>query len=1142
MTTTRATKARTQSLPSIDAVDAQVRAWLEASKAYPVTGSAKLLAGLLAKEGGLAFLTQFVDGVIRPEDTAVAARSFRRMATQVGDYLPMYQGVLLRIGSAASRFLPRLVVFAARLTVRLMVAHLIVDASPRNLGKALGRLRAKGNRLNVNLLGEAVLGKKEAERRLGRVLDLIARDDVDYVSLKVSSAIAPHNPWGFDGAVDSIVETLAPVFAASTQHATFVNLDMEEYKDLDLTIEVFTRMLDKPEFEALTAGIVIQAYLPDSLDAMKRLQAWAAARVERGGAPIKVRLVKGANLSMERVDAELHGWRLATWHSKLDSDAHYKRLLDLALDPEATRSVTLGVAGHNLFDIAFAHQLATMRDVQGSVDFEMLLGMGEHVARAVSGTVGPMRLYTPVVHSREFDVALAYLVRRLEEVASGENFMSSLYELASDPTLYERERDRFARSLEAMTVTPVASHREALVPEVETGEVGDLPETFANAPDSDPSVTTTRAWAVRHAASAAASVHGVETLKASRCDSAQQVTRAVDRAVAAASAWHRVTPDERSLILMRVAKSLEAHRGELIEVMMAEAKKTIDQADPEVSEAIDFARYYAVKAREIGSLPGASAVPRDVTLVAPPWNFPIAIPAGSTLAALAAGSAVVLKPAEQAPRCGAFLAELMWSAGVPRDVLTLVDIDPEETGRALIEDERISQVILTGSFETAQAFHTMRPSIRLSAETSGKNAIIVTESADMDLAVKDLVASAFGHQGQKCSAASLAILVGSVASSRRFLTQLEDAVRSLAAGQAHGLDTNVAPLIAPAEGKLKRALTVLDAGETWLVEPQRLDEAGAHWTPGVKMGVKPGSFFHLTECFGPVLGIMVAQTLDEAIEFANSGDYGLTAGLHSLDPAQIRQWVDTIEAGNLYVNRTITGAIVQRQPFGGWKRSSVGATAKAGGPHYLHNLTGWRKAPRDPAEDLPEPNARVRRLLDAGLAPAWVRHAAAADERAFRETFGTARDRAGLACEANVMRYRPVVIDIRWEAEASIDDVVRVLAAARLAGATGILSGERAIPVELGHEVLRDGIEVRSESWDACVSRVARRTGGRIRRIGAQGGPVPAGVAVFDQEVTANPDLELIPFLREQSVTITTHRFGTPYPPIVDLVEDLRTH
>ncbi|MDQ1622387.1 MAG: RHH-type transcriptional regulator, proline utilization regulon repressor / proline dehydrogenase, partial [Actinomycetota bacterium] len=303
---------------------ALVRRWLAEAARVPVDPAAEQLAGVLKDPNGLDFTVGFVDGVVRPEDLRVAASNLAALAPKVPAFLPWYLRSAVRLGGTVAPVLPQVVIPIARRVLRDMVGHLIVDATDAKLGAALARIRKDGIKLNVNLLGEAVLGEHEASRRLEGTHALLSRPDVDYVSIKVSSTVAPHSAWAFDEAVEHVIEKLTPLFAraASFPKAKFINLDMEEYKDLDLTIAVFTRILGQPEFKNLEAGIVLQAYLPDALSAMIRLQDWAAARTAGGGAAIKVRVVKGANLPMEQVEASLHGWPLATWGSKQDSDTN----------------------------------------------------------------------------------------------------------------------------------------------------------------------------------------------------------------------------------------------------------------------------------------------------------------------------------------------------------------------------------------------------------------------------------------------------------------------------------------------------------------------------------------------------------------------------------------------------------------------------------------------------------------------------------------------------------------------------------------------------------------------------------------------------------------------------------------------------
>lgn len=425
----------------------RARRWADESAFEPTPRSAKLLSRILADPDGLTFTTRFVDDVVRPADLDVASAAMKRLSAGRKNFLPPALAAAMGLGSTASLLAPRTVTAVARRVFREIVGDLVVDATDKGLGPALARLRQGGHRLNVNLLGEAVLGEKEASHRLAEVSRLVTREDVDYVSIKVSAVTGPHNPWGFEEVVEHGVSALLPLYRLARDHGTFLNLDMEDYKDLDLTIAVFTAILDQPDMRDYEAGIVLQAYLPDSLGALQRLQEWARARVDAGGSRIKVRIVKGANLSMEKVDAEIHGWELTTWPSKQATDTNYKRMLNWAMTPERTRAIRLGVAGQNVFDIAFAYELRAARGVEDSVEFEMLSGMATGIQEVVRRDVGSLLLYVPVVNPREFDVAISYLVRRLEENAAPENFMSGVFDIATNEDVFARERDRFLAAL-----------------------------------------------------------------------------------------------------------------------------------------------------------------------------------------------------------------------------------------------------------------------------------------------------------------------------------------------------------------------------------------------------------------------------------------------------------------------------------------------------------------------------------------------------------------------------------------------------------------------------------------------------------------------------------------------------------------------
>ena len=536
--------------------------------------------------------------------------------------------------------------------------------------------------------------------------------------------------------------------------------------------------------------------------------------------------------------------------------------------------------------------------------------------------------------------------------------------------------------------------------------------------------------------------------------------------------------------------------------MALETGKTVREGDSEVSEAIDHASWASSCTRTLDELDdtGVRCDPVGIVVVAGPWNFPYAIPANGVLSALAAGNVVILKPAPEAAATGVELVRQLHLAGIPPDAVQLVRCRDDEVGRHLVTHPQIGIVVLTGAYDTASMFHEWKPSLRLLAETSGKNALVITASADLDLALADLVRSAFGHAGQKCSATSLAIVEADLYDQERFRRRLADAVTSLRVGPATDLESMVGPLIHPPTGPLRRALNELDPGESWLVKPLRLDDTGHLWRPGVKLGVRSGSWFHQTECFGPVLGVMRADDLDHALDLQNGTPYGLTGGLHSLEPDEIGRWLDCVSVGNVYINRHTTGAIVRRQPFGGWKRSSVGPTVKSGGPEYLLRLIHPR-----PASNVPN--------LD--VATASYRHW-------WNEVYSVARDQTGLRSESNVLRYRPLrKVIVRISSSTGYADIGLLRHAAAIVGVAVDVSAPTGTSwsgtIVENEEVL--GRRIASGGTDRL--RVTAVVGDELLRVCHQ-----HNVAVDDTPVTGHGRVELPSWVQEQAISRTLHRHG----------------
>ncbi|MDO5747677.1 MAG: bifunctional proline dehydrogenase/L-glutamate gamma-semialdehyde dehydrogenase [Actinomycetaceae bacterium] len=1145
---------------------ARAHKWIEESKKYPEDSAAKLLAKILEHPKGLDFTVAFVDEIIRPEDMDVAAANMKKLSDGDISFLPKALRAPFKAGGKLAPTMPAVAVPAVRKVFAQMVGDLVLDVSDKKLGPAIKRLKANGARLNMNLLGEAVLGDKEADKRLSDTMQLLKRPDVDYVSLKVSAVTGPHNPWAYDAMVDKAVEALLPLYQTANEYSPkkFVNLDMEEYKDLHMTIDVFKRILERPEMKNLKAGIVLQTYLPDALEAMKDLQKWAAARVADGGAPIKVRVVKGANLAMEHVQAVMHDWAMTLLPDKETTDANYLRVLEYALRPDNIKNVNIGVAGMNLFTVAYAYELVKARGmtIKDGVEFEMLSGMASPQSKAVSEDVGPLLFYVPVVNPEEYDVAIAYLVRRLEENSAPQNFMSDIFDLDKQDVV-DKETQRFVNAFERMFDVPTEPNRKQnRLTETAEDVVAHNKDPrgqwkFNNIADSDPSLPANIEWSKQIIADIPGCTLGEKTVANNTLNTFDEVNKVVATAKKGSEEWLRRSPEERAEILHNVGRVLAQHRKELMTVAALECYKPLDQGDVEVSEAVDFCHYYAEQSLQVFNEPGAKYKPAKVIAVTPPWNFPMAIPCGSSVAALAAGSAVIFKPATQASRTGALLAELIWKAGVPKNVFQFVKLTDHSLGQHLISNKVIERVILTGSSATAERFRSWRPELGLLAETSGKNSIIVTPSADLDLAVRDVVYSAFGHAGQKCSASSLVILVGSVGRSKRFKNQLIDAVKSLVVDYPTNLATEMSPIVLADDKKLQRGLTTLGEGEKWIIKPRKLDDSGHLWSPGVRVDVQPGCEYHLTEYFGPILGIMRTDSFEEAMEWQNATEYGLTAGLHSLDADEINQWLDTVEAGNIYINRGITGAIVRRQPFGGWKRSNIGAGSKAGGPSYLYGFGEWEpqgdpvliahgsaqaqeasplyQAAFDIANKLPgEDGIKAKALLSS------IYHAV-------NNEFGECHDPSDLGVEVNILRYMALPTKIRCAKGEAQWQLLGVAVAGLAVGAPLEISVDDDLDPMLEELFTRNGVKVLRESDEQFYRRIGQwaphteNLDGRLRLIGgdykatceAMDGAID--VAVWHHPVTYSGRVEVLPFVHEQAVSITNHRFGN-HTPLSDAV------
>jgi RHH-type proline utilization regulon transcriptional repressor/proline dehydrogenase/delta 1-pyrroline-5-carboxylate dehydrogenase len=1155
------------------------------------------LERMMGSDSDKATLASLTDQAFRSKTHSRAADQLTHILDVQGipRFFSAFDRAMLRGFQSFGGYLPGISVPLVKDKMREETANVILPGEDELLTPHLRGRRDGGVRMNVNYLGEALLGEGDAQRRLQNYLAALQLPELEVISVKVSTLYSQIVPIARTHALKVLCDRMELLYRAAAKARferadgskvpKFVYLDMEEYRDLHVTLETFIQTLSRPGLEHVNAGIALQAYVPDSYQALLRIHTWARDRVERGGAPVTVRLVKGANMESERVEASVAGWPQAPYNEKLDTDANYKRMLHAALQPKNMQAVHLGVASHNLFEVAYALVLADEHGVLEGVQFEMLEGMANHQRRALCELAPNVLLYAPATRREEFLNAIGYLIRRLDENTGPDNFLRHAFKLEVGSDDWKKlERDFLAsfERLETLSNEPRRTQDRHAEPPM----VPDTPlrtEDFVNEPDTDFSLEQNLTWAEElleswrdrcddRATEIPLVVAGKEIVAdrsvrecvdPSRPDvvvgryrqaSEQDIEEALRCARQDPRGWRALAEHERARILATVARELRAHRGDLMGAAQADGGKLLSESDPEVSEAIDFVEYYAATARDFHALDEVSAAPKGVVVVVPPWNFPIAIPCGGISAGLAAGNTVILKPASHTVLVAYELCKCFWRAGVPREALQFVPCSGARGGAQLVRSEQVDTVILTGGTDTALRMLEAKPDMHLLAETGGKNGTIVTAMSDREQAIKHVVHSAFSHSGQKCSATSLLVLEAEVYDDPKFRATLCDAVKSLSVGSAWELSTRVGPVVHPPSDDLERGLKELEEGESWAVMPRMVDDNPRLYSPAVKWDVTPGSYSHMTEFFGPVLSVLRADDLEHAIEIVNATGYGLTSGLESLDEREQDIWRDSIRAGNLYLNRVTTGAIVQRQPFGGFGKSAFGPGIKAGGPNYVAQLMTFRESEREGAapdravadEHVESLRQRLRDDIDGGTSglerTALHRVLWAIDsyDRAYAEEFGKLHDHQLLVGQDNQRRYLPVrELRVRVHADDDAFEILARVCAAKTVGCRVTVSSppglDSATVAQLDRwtESWAAAIEFVEESDDALAERIGQQQTQRVRfadptrvSLALHKAVGTSGVYLAHAPVLASGRVELLWYLQEQSISSDYHRYG----------------
>ena len=897
----------------------------------------------------------------------------------------------IQTGVRVARVVPRISGFILRRNVSGMARQFIAGKNCEDVMKTLRKRRAQKIGFTVDLLGEAVLSEKEADEYAARCLDLLeclARETrgwtdpleenselfpVVNLSVKTSALYSQMNPADPTDAIAHLAPKLLPILRGARELGAFINFDMESYADKNITLELFKTTFGEGEFKDWPrAGIVIQAYLRDAEGDLRDLIEWGRAR----GTRFAVRLVKGAYWDYETTKSLQNGWNCPVFSQKPQSDANFETLTRVLLENEPI--VTAAFGSHNIRSIAHAQAVAGEIGIDPSrFEFQLLYGMAGPIKRALVEMGYRVREYCPV---GELLPGMSYLVRRLLENTSNEGFLRAKFsENVSAEELLRDPKELIKRDGAAPWSGPLAPaameqpHREndASLP----GPSGDIYENsplvnFVYKENQEKMRNALHEVRKRFGEKYPLVIGGekvwTDQLTPSVNPSAPdeivgygseagipEAERAVQAARAAFGKWSRTPFEERARLLERAADILERRRYELSAVEVFEAGKPWKEADADISEAIDFCRFYADQMRRLGrpkltqQVPGEESYhhywPRGVAFVIAPWNFPIAILCGMASAGVVTGNTVIMKPSEQSIVCGAMLMQVFEEAGVPPGVLNFLSGHGSVIGAHLVDHKDVDLIAFTGSREVGlkiwQSAGITRPGQRelkrVICEMGGKNAMIVDSDADLGEAINYSIYSAFGYQGQKCSALSRLILLEE--NYDRVMERLIPAAASLRVGNPEEPGIMVGPVID--EAAYRRILDYIEVGKseaTLAYQAKDLPPLGYFIPPTIFTDVKPNMRIAREEIFGPVLSVIKVRDLDEAIEVANGTDYALTGGFLSRSPANIERVKAQLEAGNVYINRSCTGAIVGRHPFGGFKMSGGGT--KAGGEDYLLNF------------------------------------------------------------------------------------------------------------------------------------------------------------------------------------------------------------
>ena len=938
----------------------------------------------------------------------------------------------------------------------------------------------------------------------------------------------------------------------------------QKYEELDLSVVLFKKVLLEPEFMTLPAGITLPAYFPDSMHFLKELAEFAQKRVDKGGAPIHIQIVKGDYYFLEQVNASLSVWPQAPFQNKKETDANFKTMLLYVLDKKYQKALRVRLATHNLFDICFALLLKQEKGLHDLLSFQVVRGLGNWIYRLLKAIDETVFLDCKVVTKAHFCLVFFDFMRFLDEEVSFGHFFSESFQHHLQKKSWKKEIESFRMSCQLISqleTKPRRMQNRLLAAHAVSSKIA----SFENNPEIDFSLrenqqwieTILEKWKKASGFSVPLLIGGKEyfqeNLKQKKYDllfpekilyeymggTLKEIENALVSGESQKEIWANVPIARRREILFETVHKLREKRGDLIGALLCDMGKTILEADHEVSSAIDHGEYALHLIEQLDGMHDIKWHPKGIILLYFSWNDSLSLLIQNIFAALLSGNVVFVLPSRHTVFLTFQVVKLFLDTELPKELLQFIPIQDSQTYKYLMQDKRVNAMCYSGFLEKAKEMISLRPGLDFWANFEGKNSMIISAVSDREEAVLNLLTSAFNFNGQKKENCSLALIENELYKDSQFIDLLIDAAKSLKVGSFFEVTSDITPLMFAPNEKLHRAMTQLEPGEFWLLKPKQ-DATYPHlYSPGIKGGVQKGSFTQKEPFFGPVLGIIAYENLDQAIHLANATPYGLTSGLHSLDRREQKKWKSLISAGNCYINCPMIYSKAKQQPFGGDKNSFFGPGRKGGGPNYLMQFMKAKQVgmPKEkfPVGEWVNNLTRFLEKFDLSAEELGIWYASISSYAFFWQQFKRKKDFSKIIGQDNFFSYFPYKkMSFRIGPNDRPLDYLRVFAATLTCQTHLEVSWEKGKDIKVlqanwgGLLPIFNLIEENEESF---IKRIQM---GRLKRVRMVKPPsdqlkeaAAAHMSYIDATpVSANGRVELLHYLRELSFSMNYHRKG----------------